>query len=135
MNEILLTPSATARLIEKSEQSIRIYAATGKLACILTTTGRRLFRKSDIEASSGRWARKARQRRLNHSITYPVSQKKLYRGFPSVIFILKRVVKWLKRNGPCWTFFQGLVFPLTAPLPGAIASRHMERNHRHGLLP
>ena len=50
MNEILLTPSATARLIEKSEQSIRIYAATGKLACILTTTGRRLFRKSDIEA-------------------------------------------------------------------------------------
>jgi predicted site-specific integrase-resolvase len=45
--EILLTPSAAARLIGKSEQSVKIYAESGKLPCIKTTTGRRLFRESD----------------------------------------------------------------------------------------
>lgn len=50
MSEVFLTPSATARLIEKSEGWVRYAAATGKLPCILTTTGRRLFRQSDVLA-------------------------------------------------------------------------------------
>ena len=50
MNEVILTPSATARLIEKSEGWVRHAAATGKLPCILTTTGRRLFKQSDVLA-------------------------------------------------------------------------------------
>jgi predicted site-specific integrase-resolvase len=49
MNEIFLTPSATARLIGRSEGSVRAYAAAGKLPCIVTTTGRRVFRKSEVE--------------------------------------------------------------------------------------
>jgi hypothetical protein len=50
MSEVLLTPSATARLIGKSEGSVRVYASTGKLPCIVTTTGRRLFREADVLA-------------------------------------------------------------------------------------
>ena len=49
MNEVLLTPSAAARALGKAEHTIRYYAVTGKLPCIETTTGRRLFRQSDIE--------------------------------------------------------------------------------------
>jgi len=49
MKEVFLTPSAAARLIGKSEGSVRIYAATGKLPCIRTSTGVRLFRQSDCE--------------------------------------------------------------------------------------
>ena len=50
MSEIILTPSATARLIEKSEGWVRWAAATGKLPCIVTTTGRRLFKQADVVA-------------------------------------------------------------------------------------
>jgi len=49
MKEALLTPSAAARLIGKSEGSVRVYATMGKLPCLVTTTGRRLFRQSDCE--------------------------------------------------------------------------------------
>lgn len=49
MSEDLLTPSAAARLLGKSEGSVRAYATTGKLPAITTTTGRRLFRRSDLE--------------------------------------------------------------------------------------
>ena len=49
MEEILLTASAAAREIRKSEGMVRIYAASGKLPCIRTSTGVRLFRKSDLE--------------------------------------------------------------------------------------
>jgi hypothetical protein len=35
-------------MIGKSEGSVRVYAATGKLPCIVTTTGRRLFREADV---------------------------------------------------------------------------------------
>lgn len=48
MSEILLTPSVAARLLERSEGSIRAYAVTGKLPCIVTTTGRRLFKQADV---------------------------------------------------------------------------------------
>lgn len=49
MNDILMTPMAVARVLEKSEQTVRVYAMTGKLPFVATTTGRRLFRKSDVE--------------------------------------------------------------------------------------
>ena len=53
MDETILTPSATARLFAqldypKSEGWVRQAAVSGKLACITTSTGRRLFRESDI---------------------------------------------------------------------------------------
>jgi hypothetical protein len=50
MSEIILTPSATARLIERSEGWVRYAATTGKLPCTVTTTGRRLFKQSDVLA-------------------------------------------------------------------------------------
>jgi hypothetical protein len=54
MSEVILTPSAAARLVTelgmpKSEGWIRYAAVSGKLPCIATTTGRRLFRQSDLE--------------------------------------------------------------------------------------
>jgi hypothetical protein len=49
-NDIYLTPSAAARLSEKSEGWIRHAAITGKLPCLVTTTGRRLFKRSDVIA-------------------------------------------------------------------------------------
>jgi hypothetical protein len=50
MTDVILTPSATARLFEKSEAWVRWAAASGKLPCIVTTTGRRLFKQSDVLA-------------------------------------------------------------------------------------
>ena len=44
-----LTGSAAARFICKSEGSVRVYAASGKLPCIRTSTGLRLFRRADLE--------------------------------------------------------------------------------------
>ena len=53
MSEVILTPSATARMFAdlgspKSEGWVRHAAVTGKLPCITTSTGRRLYRASDI---------------------------------------------------------------------------------------
>jgi len=53
MNEVIFTPSAAARRFTelgepKSEGWVRHAAVTGKLPCLVTTTGRRLFRESDI---------------------------------------------------------------------------------------
>lgn len=50
MNEedVFLTSSTVARLISRSEGSVRYYANTGKLPCITTSTGQRLFRESDV---------------------------------------------------------------------------------------
>jgi hypothetical protein len=45
----LFTSSAAARFIRKSEGTVRSYVTTGKLPCIRTSTGVRLFRKSDLE--------------------------------------------------------------------------------------
>lgn len=55
MTEILLTPSAAARVLTelgcpKSEGWVRYAALSGRLPCLVTSTGRRLFRKSDVEA-------------------------------------------------------------------------------------
>ncbi len=45
----IMTPCAVARRIEKSERTVALYAIQGKLPCIVTTTGRRLFRQSDVD--------------------------------------------------------------------------------------
>jgi hypothetical protein len=50
MEDSYLTPSAAARLSERSEGWIRHAADIGKLPCIVTTTGRRLFKQSDVLA-------------------------------------------------------------------------------------
>jgi len=50
----LYTPSAAARFIKKSEGMVANYAATGKLPCIRTSTGLRLFRKSDLQKFIGK---------------------------------------------------------------------------------
>jgi predicted site-specific integrase-resolvase len=50
MKDVLMTPTAVSRELGKSEQTVRVYALTGKLPCIRTTTGRRLFLKSDVDA-------------------------------------------------------------------------------------
>jgi len=54
VNEILLTPSAVARALTelgcpKSEGWVRYAALNGKLPCLVTSTGRRLFKRSDVE--------------------------------------------------------------------------------------
>jgi len=50
MEEILMTPLAVSLDIEMSVGAVRCYALSGRLPFIATTTGRRLFRKSDVEA-------------------------------------------------------------------------------------
>jgi predicted site-specific integrase-resolvase len=45
----LLTPLAASLMLGKSEQTIRLWAIQGKLPHLVTTTGRRLFRQSDVE--------------------------------------------------------------------------------------
>jgi len=50
MSEKFLTPSATARSFKRSEAWVRWAAVTGRLPCIVTTTGRRLFKQSDVLA-------------------------------------------------------------------------------------
>jgi hypothetical protein len=50
VNDPILTPSAAARLAQKSEGWIRHAADIGKLPCLVTTTGRRLFKRSDVLA-------------------------------------------------------------------------------------
>jgi hypothetical protein len=62
MKEVLLTPSAAARAatelgMPKSEAWFRYAAVSGKLPCIATSTGRRLFLRSDI----AEFVRKANQ--------------------------------------------------------------------------
>jgi hypothetical protein len=49
MKEDFFTSSVAARFIGKSEGMVCNYAATGKLPCIRTSTGVRLFRKTDLE--------------------------------------------------------------------------------------
>ena len=48
-----LTSSSAARFIQKSEGSVRVYAANGRLPCIRTPTGLRLFRRADLEKFVG----------------------------------------------------------------------------------
>ncbi len=52
--EKLFTPSAIAREaaglgLPRSERWFSLAGASGKLPCIVTTTGRRLFKRSDVE--------------------------------------------------------------------------------------
>jgi len=46
----LLTISAAARELQRSESAIRKAANTGRLPFITTTTGQRLFRRGDVDA-------------------------------------------------------------------------------------
>ena len=50
MEELLLTPLTVSLTIGKSVGAVRCYALSGRLPFIATSTGRRLFRKSDVEA-------------------------------------------------------------------------------------
>ena len=50
MEDILMTPFAVSLDIGKSVGAVRCYALSGKLPFVATTTGRRLFRKSDVDA-------------------------------------------------------------------------------------
>jgi len=50
MDDILMTPLAVSLDVRMSVGAVRCYALSGKLPFIATTTGRRLFRKSDVEA-------------------------------------------------------------------------------------
>ncbi len=49
IDEILMTRSAVARALEASEGSVDAWAKSGRLACIMTTTKRRLYRKVDVD--------------------------------------------------------------------------------------
>jgi hypothetical protein len=45
---VLMTPSAAARVAEKSVSWIRYMVATQQLRCIRTTTGVKLFKREDV---------------------------------------------------------------------------------------
>jgi len=54
MSEIILTPSAATRALNelgfsKSEAWLRFAARRGEIPSLVTTTGRRLFRRDDLE--------------------------------------------------------------------------------------
>lgn len=59
MKDALLTTSAVARMIGKSEGSVRLYERTGRLPALKTTTGRAIFRKSDVKKFAEKLAKKA----------------------------------------------------------------------------
>jgi DNA-binding transcriptional MerR regulator len=40
----------SAKILDRSAQTVRFYERTGKLAAIRTADGTRLFRRSDVEA-------------------------------------------------------------------------------------
>jgi excisionase family DNA binding protein len=47
--EALLTPSQVARLLEVSSDTVRAWADAGRLACLRTSAGHRLFRRQDVD--------------------------------------------------------------------------------------
>ena len=49
MEEVFLTPLDVSLDIKKSTGTVRLYALSGRLPFIATISGRRLFRKSDVE--------------------------------------------------------------------------------------
>ena len=49
MEDVLMTPLAVSLDMKLSVGAIRNYALTGKLPFIATTTGRRLFKKKEVE--------------------------------------------------------------------------------------
>ena len=50
MEDVLMTPLAVSFDLGKSVGAVRLYALSGRLPFVATTTGRRLFKKSDVEA-------------------------------------------------------------------------------------
>ena len=61
MEEILMTPLAVSLDIEMSVGAVRSYALSGRLPFIATSTGRRLFRKSDVEALKAEMVKQRRE--------------------------------------------------------------------------
>jgi len=48
-SEALMTPNQVARLLDVSADSVRAWADAGRLKCIRTVAGHRLFRREDVE--------------------------------------------------------------------------------------
>ena len=49
MGNDLLTVFTVARLLDRSPSTVRQYEAQGKLKCLRTSAGARLFRRADVE--------------------------------------------------------------------------------------
>ena len=47
----------SAKILDRSAQTVRFYERTGKLAAIRTADGTRLFRRSDVEALAAKLSR------------------------------------------------------------------------------
>jgi excisionase family DNA binding protein len=45
----LMTPSDAARILGLSSDSVRVLSDSGRLATLRTVSGRRLFRRGDVE--------------------------------------------------------------------------------------
>ena len=48
-DELLLTPLDASRVLGVSTDSVRMYSRDGRLPTMKTVTGRRLFRRSDVD--------------------------------------------------------------------------------------
>jgi excisionase family DNA binding protein len=56
----LMTPSDAARVLGLSADSVRVLGDTGRLPALRTVSGRRLFRRGDVEHLAAERARTAR---------------------------------------------------------------------------
>lgn len=54
----LLTPSEAAKLLGVSADTVRLYADAGKLSTLRTQSGRRFFRRVDVERLASDRAKK-----------------------------------------------------------------------------
>ena len=61
MDEIILTPLAVSLEVRRSVGFVRNSAISGKLPSIVTTTGRRLFRKGDVDIFKASLTKSERQ--------------------------------------------------------------------------
>lgn len=51
----LLTPTVVARFLGCSVDLVRYYSDDGRLPMVRTTTGRRLFRRADVDTFAAKW--------------------------------------------------------------------------------
>jgi DNA-binding transcriptional MerR regulator len=54
----------SAKILDRSAQTVRFYERTGKLAAIRTADGTRLFRRSDVEALAVKLSRTESDERI-----------------------------------------------------------------------
>ena len=52
-SEALLTPSEVAEILKVSTATVHTWAASGRIKCVTTPSGRRRFRREDIETAKG----------------------------------------------------------------------------------